>query len=341
MGLLVRELGEFGLIERLRAIVDRVDARSIVNIGDDAAVVRYDRPVVMTTDALVEGVHFRDDLIDMVSVGYKSLVASLSDVAAMGGQPLHAMVALALPFSEQVERLEAIYEGLADACRQYDVAVVGGDVVSTSGPLVVTVSVTGELLGEHPLLRSGAKVGDLVFVTGDVGGSAAYLHLRNQASSLLLSENDVWILQQKHIRPVPQLMAGRIFAQNAGCTSLNDVSDGLSSELHEIASASGVRLMIEADRIPTLPSVRHYARLAGVDALDFALYGGEDYQLVGTIDRTSAGIFLPLMQAYGVRISLIGQVKRGESGVYLQTNSGLKEIKKKGYDHFVVRDEHA
>ncbi|MCI0183710.1 MAG: thiamine-phosphate kinase [Acidibacillus sp.] len=336
MGLFIRELGEFGLIERLSAIVARTDPRVLVNIGDDAAVVRYDRPVVMTTDALVDGVHFRDDLIDPTSVGYKSLVASLSDIAAMGGKPLHAMVALAVPFTEQVERIEAIYRGLDEACAEFGVTIVGGDVVSTSGPLVITVSVTGELVGERPLLRSGAQVGDVIFVTGDVGGSAAYLHSKNQSDGLHIGESDEWILQKRHQRPVPQLMAGHICAQNPGCTSANDVSDGLSSELHEIALASGVRMMIDADRIPTLPALRHYARVVSVDPLQFALYGGEDYQIVGTMNRVKAGSFLSLMQAHGIRISLIGQVKSGEPNVYLNTRSGIEEVPKKGYDHFPV-----
>ncbi|PWI56653.1 thiamine-phosphate kinase [Sulfoacidibacillus thermotolerans] len=339
MGLLVRELGEFGLIERLQAIVWRSDARLLVNIGDDAAVVRYDRPVVMTTDALVEGIHFRDDLIDPVSLGYKSLVASLSDIAAMGGRPLHTLVALALPFEERVERIEAIYRGLAEACTQYDVSIVGGDVVSTAGPLVITVTVTGELLGAKPLLRSGAQVGDVVFVTGDVGGAAAYLHLKTSSEALRVSESDEWLLQQRHQRPVPQITAGSILAQYEGCTSANDVSDGLSSELHEIAAASGVQLLIDSERLPTLPAVRHYARLARVNPLDFALFGGEDYQLVGTLDRMAVGTFLPLMQAQGVRVSLIGQVKRGNAGVYLQTPTGIHQLPKKGYDHFAARDE--
>lgn len=332
--MLVSEIGEFGLIGRLRTIVAREDPTVDIGIGDDAAVVRYNRPVVLTTDALVAGVHFRADLIDYRSVGYKAMAASLSDVAVMGAEPRHALVTLVLPRDQEVEPLLELYAGVAQAGELYSVTVVGGDVVSTDGPLTISVSMTGELSGERPLRRGDAQPGDLVFVTGDVGASGAYVHWKTHLPSGHLSEEDAWVLRLRHIHPVPQLAAGRELALCGFCGATDDVSDGLSSELHEIAQASGVRIVLEEDRIPTLPAVRHYARLAGLTPTGLALTGGEDYQIVGTVASGFAGRLLGRMEAIGVRVTLIGRVEEGAPGVDLSTGSGRVELVRGGYDHF-------
>lgn len=332
--MLVREIGEFGLIRRLRDLVSRSDPSVTVGIGDDAAVVSYDGPIVMTTDTFVDGVHFRDDWIDRVSLGYKALAASLSDVAAMGGRPGHVLVSLAIPKEERVEQIESIYRGMAEASDEFAVSVVGGDIVSTGGPLVITVTVTGVLVGAKPLCRSGAKPGDLVFVTGDVGGSAAYVHLMQTGCSVALAPVDRWQLQQRHTRPKPQIGAAEALVRCQGCTSLNDISDGLSSELADISEASRVHLDIDSERVPILPAVRRFARLAEQKPLDFAFYGGEDYQLVGTVTPLAAGTLLPLMEAYGVRLTLIGRVVDGEQGVDLLSDNGRQALLPRGYDHF-------
>ncbi len=330
----VREIGEFGLIGRLRSVVAREDRTVSVGIGDDAAVVRMNGSVVLTTDALVEGVHFRADLIDARSTGYKALAASVSDVAAMGAAPRHALVALAVPPEEEVDRLVQIYEGMADACEQFDMTVVGGDVVGTVGPLVLSVTVTGELAGPRPLLRSGAKPADLLFVTGDLGGAAAYVHLVNEKPGATLADEDMAALCARHRRPLPPVQAGAALARMGVCACANDVSDGLSSELHEIAEASGVRLAVEEERIPTLPALRHYARAVGLSAVDFALTGGEDYQLVGAVPQREAGRLLALMEEIGVRVTFIGRAEEGEPGVDLLTARGRQTIARAGYDHF-------
>ena len=332
--MLVRDIGEFGLIERLRPFIAREDPTVRIGIGDDAAVVFYTRPVAMTADALVEGVHFRADLIDMRSTGYKALAASLSDLAAIGAHPRHALVTLALPRTQEVEPLLELYAGLGEAGRMHGATVVGGDVVATDGPLVVAVSMTGELAGERPLLRSGAMPGDAVFVTGDLGGAGAYVHWRTHAGCGGLTEEDAHWLRLRHQRPAPQLAAGAALAQSGDCHALNDVSDGLSSELHEIAAASGVRLVVTAERLPTLPAVRHYCRLAGLSPVDFALGGGEDYQLVGTLPYAAAGPMLSSMQGLGVRVTVIGRVEAGAPGVDLIAGGRRDELARGGYDHF-------
>lgn len=333
----VSDVGEFGLIEQLKAIIERSDETVMVGIGDDAAVVTYNRPVVMTTDAMVQGVHFREDLIDAVATGYKAMAASVSDIACMGARPRHALVTLAVTQDTIVEFVVSLYKGMRQACDDFSVTVVGGDVVSTTGPLIVSVTVTGELLGDRPLLRSGAKPGDLVFVTGDVGGSAAYLHLIEHQSSAILAPEDVALLQQRHQRPLAQVRAGELLAHFEGCTSTNDISDGLASELYEIAEASDVSILLEEYRIPTLPALRHYARLAGLNGLDFALYGGEDYQIVGTVRSDRSGALLAMCESQGIKVTIIGRVEDASPCVEMMRDGRRIELKKGGYDHFLHR----
>lgn len=338
----VLEIGEFGLIRRLRAIVESsVQATSdvLVGIGDDAAVVSCGGKMVLTADALVEGVHFRRDWISMEAVGYRAMAASLSDVAAMGGRPLFALVTLALPYDEEVEPIEKLYRGMVELCDASGVRIVGGDVVATPGPLMLTVSLTGELLGEQPLTRSGAQAGDWIFVTGDIGGAAAFVHrMQGKGATGILAADDEWSLRLRHERPQPQLAAARMLVACDCCTSLNDISDGLASELHELAQASGVQMRVWPGRIPTLPAVRHYARMADVTALDLAFFGGEDFQLVGTVKEAAAGALLARMEAVGVRLSYIGRVHEGDASVLLETEQGRVALGQGGYDHFAVGD---
>ncbi len=337
--MLVAQVGEFGLLDRLRAIVEKSDDTVLLGIGDDAAVVTYPHHVVMTTDAMVYGIHFREDLIGDVAIGYKAVVASLSDIAAMGAKPMHLLITLAVSQTQEVEQLEAIYRGIKIACDRYDVTVIGGDIVSTPGPMMISVTATGTLYAQLPLKRSGASTGDLVFVTGDIGGSGAYIDYRKHHDRVVLSPEDIDALQRRHQEPTPQILAGELLAHFKGCTSTNDISDGLASELHEIAAASGVGIVIEADRLPICPAVRHYAKRAQRDAESFALYGGEDYQIVGTVSPTSAGALLAQAQAQGIRVSLIGRVIEDTPQVTLIDHGHHHVIGKNGYDHFRQKED--
>lgn len=337
----LRDVGEFGLIARLRALTHREDARVLVGIGDDAAVVAGANTLVMTTDALVEGVHFRRDWSPMEGIGYRALAASLSDLAAMGASPAYVMVTLMVPHSETVEGLEELYRGMMQLADLFAVRVVGGDVVATSGPLTISIAATGELLGMRPLLRSGVRPGDWIFVTGDLGGSGAFVHYLASGKACVLTPEDALTLRLRHERPQPQVRAARVLAtltddarRGTGCTGLNDISDGLASELHELAQASDVRLLIHAERVPTAPAVRHYARAAGVDPLDFALYGGEDFQLVGAVDPAQAGRLLAQMEGAGVRVTIIGEAEEGDVGVDMRKGRQRVALHKGGYDHF-------
>jgi len=339
----LQDVGEFGLIARLRAITERLDTRVHIGIGDDAAVVQGAGLIVMSADALVEGVHFRRDWSSLSGIGYRALAASLSDIAAMGAKPVYALVTLAVPETESVEALEDLYRGMMALADEHEVRIVGGDIVSTPGPLVLSVTVTGELVGAKPLLRSGVKPGDWIFVTGDLGGSGAFVHYRMHGKAVVLTPEDEWVLRLRHERPQPQVLAARMLAGLAdrtgaatGCTALTDISDGLASELYELAETSGIHILLYGDRVPTPPAVRHYARAAGVDALQLALYGGEDFQLLGAVDPRYAGHLLAQMEASGVRTTVIGEAQEstGASAVDIRLRGQRMALQKGGYDHF-------
>lgn len=351
----IREIGEFGLIDRLVNRLGTGDDSVVVGIGDDAAVTSYTQgtQVVTTTDMLVEGVHFRQDTIDDRSLGYKALAVSISDIAAMGAKPRHAVISLAIPIEMDVERLEELYAGVAEICHAYQTSVVGGDIVKTSGPFVLSVTLLGEVEANRALLRRGARPGDVVFVTGTAGGSAAgfdYLdgggsrlrqvaqgreEVKETTAAPLLSDEDAEQLLQFHQRPQPQVTAGRLLLASGVCTSLNDVSDGLASECNEIAKMSGVRIALEAERIPLHESVRRYAELRERDPVEWALFGGEDYQLVGTLREAEAARIEALFAERGLQLTVIGQVLDEPSvGVTLMRGEQTYELKPKGFNHF-------
>ncbi|HEU4962575.1 MAG TPA: thiamine-phosphate kinase [Bacilli bacterium] len=333
----IGEIGEFGLIDRLAAKLGPVDPSVVVGIGDDAAVLAYadGMEVVTTTDMLVEGVHFREDTISDRLLGWKSIAVSISDVAAMGGRPKHAVVSLAVPVELDVERLEELYEGIGDVCRAYGVTVVGGDVVKTTGPFVISVTVLGEVEQGKALVRSGAKPGDQVFVTGFVGGSAAGLSVvqEKELDELGLPIDEAQALLRFHQRPEPQVAAGRLLVESEGCTSANDVSDGLASELNEIAKMSGVKLVVDGASVPMHEAVSRYAEVKHVDAMEWALFGGEDYQLVGTVDSGKVDVVRGLFAEQGLVISVIGRVEVG-AGVELVRGEERVELLSRGFNHF-------
>lgn len=342
----IREIGEFGLIERLARKLPQNGSGVIVGIGDDAAVLRgregYE--TVMTTDMLVEGVHFLPETIPYRPLGWKMMAASLSDVAAMGGIPRHAVISLAIPPQLEVEALDDLYEGVADICRRYDTAIVGGDVVKTDDRLVLSVTLLGEVERGRALLRSGAQPGDVVFVSGTVGGSAAGLVFLQRIGRDKLGQGEILshpltpeeqaALLRFHQRPEPQVRLGRLLALSGQCTSCNDISDGLASELNEIASSSGVCLMIEEASLPLHPAVQKLAQAVGENPLFYALYGGEDYQLVGTARGETFPALAAQAQRKGVVLHAIGQVQSGK-GVFLRrAHGGEERLEAKGFNHF-------
>jgi len=288
------DFGEFELIDRIAAVLGRPgDPRLLVGIGDDAAAWRPSPGTitVATTDALVDGVHFDLRTTDWPDLGWKAMAENVSDVAAMGCRPRYALIALALPAGIAAECVVGLYQGVADCARTYGFAVVGGDVVR-SASLVLHVTLLGESEPGSPqtqprlLVRSAARAGDLIAVTGPLGGSAAGLRLLLDESTAPAGEppdpdatplaEAAAVLMSAHRHPVPRVVAGRALVE-AGVRCAIDVSDGLVADIGHICEQSGVDAEVVVEHVPVYAAAR---ALFGDAARDLALTGGEDYELV-------------------------------------------------------------
>ncbi len=321
----------------------------VAGIGDDAAVVDLakgasalpgKKQLVLAVDTMVETVHFNAATMRDEDIGYKALAANVSDIAAMGALPLHALVAVSVPASFGFERMARVYDGLYECAAEHGIAVIGGDTTSSPAHLVITVTLTGEVEAGAALRRSGARSGDAVFVTGPVGMSAAGLHmlLHDGAGSGAAEESYAEPLARAHRRPSPSVRAGRLLMERGSCRALNDVSDGLASEAWEIAEASGVRLTIYEHLLPRSGSMAAYAARTGADSLEWMLYGGEDYVLLGTMARDDAEAAKAAFREEGLPFYIIGEAEEGAPGVELAAGRGTGGIRraldKRGYNHF-------
>ncbi len=330
-------MDEFGLIRLLNAGRQSPEwqhARGVeVGIGDDAAVVTPGAAMqlVLSCDTMVQDIHFKDETMADADVGFKAMASSVSDLAAMGAIPRHALVSLVRPPGFAEARLRELYDGLYACADRYGVAVIGGDTTSTNGGLVVSVTVVGEVERGRALLRSAAREGDAVFVTGPLGLSAAGLHalLAGRAADAHAS------LLAAHKRPLPQVEAGRLLQRSGLCHALNDISDGLASEAREIAEASGCGIVLREAALPLEEPLLRYAAASGRSALDWALYGGEDYRLVGTLPERDAARAGELFRAAGLPFHIVGEVAGAAGTVRLLRKDGTVEtIKRGGYNHF-------
>ncbi len=308
-----------------------------VGIGDDAAVfaVAKGMEIVACCDAMIETIHFLRETMNAEDIGYKAMISNISDVAAMGGYPRYALISIGVPPHWTVDECERIYTGLYEAADKYGVRIIGGDTVATPDALHLSVTVLGEVEAGKAIRRSAAKQGELVFVTGTLGGSAAGLHMlldaRTPGRNLASGFEELRLLHQ---RPEAQVAAARLLIRCPGIGACNDVSDGLASELWEIAEASGVSVYIEQDRLPILPLVAAYAHTVGADPVDWVLYGGEDYQLVGTVAERDAAELQAAFHQQGLPFAVIGRVKQGPPAVWMDTEAGQKALAKAGYNHF-------
>jgi thiamine-monophosphate kinase len=309
------DVGEFGLIAR---IVPSFGAGPgvLVGPGDDAAVVRApDGFVVATTDVLVEGRHFRLDWSAPYDVGRKAAAQSLADVAAMGARPTALLVGLGAPASFPVASADAIAKGLAYEAARAGAFVVGGDTVA-SDAVVLAVTALGDLGGRAPVLRSGARVGDVLVVAGALGGAAAGLAL------LSAGRHDLAAVAAHRVPDVPY-GAGPLLA-TYGATSMIDVSDGLSGDLGHVAAASGVAFEVEVGLLPRHSAVAEAAAALGVTDVDWVLGGGEDHALVATLppDRVAEA-------AAAVPLTVVGRAVAGSGVTWIGADAAPAS-----YDHF-------
>lgn len=330
----VSELGEFGLIDHLAEMVERTrdehDNNLIIGIGDDTAAWQSGAAVQLATvDSLVEGVHFSLDTASWEEVGWKSLAVSLSDIAAMGGRPEYALVSLGLPADTDVEDVTSLYREMIDLARQFQVHIIGGNIVSAP-QLVVNVTVLGSAVSRDSLLtRSAARPGDRIAVTGQLGAAAAGVEML--AKGLEFEPEVTAALRKALLRPVPRVSEGRFLVESAVKAAI-DISDGLIADLQHICQASRVGAKIETDRVPVAPAVKAGF---GERALELALTGGEDYELLFT---ASTECVEKIIKAAACPVYVIGDIVTDDKHqVQLVDNQGNPvSLSEKGWDHFRV-----
>jgi thiamine-monophosphate kinase len=306
----------------------------VCGIGDDTAVIQPDRgyDLLWTIDALVEGVHFDLSHTSLGLLGRKALAVNLSDIAAMGGEPQYALLALGWPPERNLAEALELARGMQTMAREYNTALIGGDTVSSPGCLTMSLTVIGRVKPDEVLRRDQAQEGDAIYVTGPLGQAAAGLDMVRR--SLNLPDEVKQSLLKAFHDPQPQVAAGRLLARHHLATAAIDLSDGVGSDLNQICLLSQVGAVVEAESVPIPAGVQEVSALLGTSPLDLALKGGEDYQLLFTVppDRES------LLQTHFHRANLpapirIGTVVSG-NGVRLRFPRYEVEISGAGFDHF-------
>lgn len=325
-------MDEFDFINKVKP-TQNFRKQVMVGIGDDAAVYQPTNSYhqVVCVDTMVEGIHFLKNLSSPQDIGYKALAVNISDIAAMGAIPLYYLVSIAIPSTWTENELIQIYEGMEELSSTYRMDLIGGDTVSTSDKLVITVTVIGEAESHVQTLRNQAEDGDIVFVTGTIGDSSAGL-------SILLEEIDTIhpdfkrYLINRHKRPAAQVEAGRIIAE-LGRAALNDISDGLASELNELVEASKLGMNINEEHIPISKELRSLQNVFDINK--WILYGGEDFELVGTTSQREWDKLKQACAEKNITITKIGVVTNQHHKVLLKnSNNQTIELKKSGYNHF-------
>ena len=335
----VSELGEFGLIDLLSGMADGSQDREaeawrqlILGIGDDAAAWYGDTSIQLATvDSLIQDVHFSLDITPWEELGWRALAANLSDIAAMGGLPQYGLVSLALPGDTEVEDITALYKGMLELAQHFGVAIVGGD-TSSAALVIINITILGNTKGQgnHILTRSAAKPGEKVAVTGHLGAAAAGLEMLNKR--LPFDSEAKTGLKKAFLQPYPRVAEGQILVKH-GVRAAIDISDGLLSDLNHICQVSRVSARIEIDRVPVQPAVKANF---GDKALELALSGGEDYELLFT---ASADIVDKVKAAAACPITVIGEITNDQPGkiTLVDSQGDPVALPKAGWEHFTTR----
>lgn len=338
----VSSIGEFGLIDRIeRLLPDPLQNENIVcGIGDDAAVYRASDGLlqVITTDALIEGVHFDRALTPMSYLGAKAVTVNVSDIVAMNARPKLATISLGVPRNMSVEMVEALYTGISDACSSYDVTLVGGDTTSAQA-LYLAITMVGEGADDQIVFRRGAREGDVICVSGDLGAAYAGLQVLLDQKRALDEMGEAYEpdleaqrkVIDRQLAPLARLdFLGVLEEFNIHPTSMIDISDGLASEIHHICRQSQTGATIRIATLPIDPVTRAVADQFMDDVDTYVFYGGEDYELLLTASPEDGARL-----EKGGHVAIIGEVLDADSGVHaFSPEAGLIPLEGAGYDHF-------
>lgn len=335
----IASLGEFGLIDHLTRDNETLQAGTLLSVGDDAAVIdQFGRQTVITTDMLVEGVHFDLMYTPLKHLGYKAVAVNLSDICAMFATPTHITLSIAISNRFSVEALDEFYEGVYAACEKYNVDLVGGDTTSSSKGFIISITAIGEVTPDSFVTRSGAKTGDLICVSGDLGAAYIGLQLLEREKRIFLESPGVQPdLQNKAytvgriLKPEPRAdIVSWLQENNIRPTSMIDISDGLSSELLHICKQSQCGCLLHEEKIPIHAETMEMAMEFNISPVTCALSGGEDYELLFTIRQEDYE-----KAAHNSNLTVIGYVTEQTEGAVLLTKGGNKHLlTAQGWDAF-------
>jgi thiamine-monophosphate kinase len=338
----ISDLGEFGLIGRIKKLAPRRSSSTLIGIGDDAAALKLSasHTLLATTDLLIEGVHFDLAYTDFPSLGWKAAAVNLSDIAAMGGVPRYCLTALGIPAGIPVEQVTGFYRGFNALLKKYAVELAGGDTCSSRKGLFISVTALGEVEPKRIITRAGAKPGDRIYVTGTLGDSAAGMELlqmrnsefgiRNKKSTIRNPQSAMEKLIGRHLRPMPRVEWGRKLALSGCASAMIDVSDGLSSDLSRICEQSRAGAEVLTEQVPLSGALRSLAGELAKPAAHYALSGGEDYELLFTVPpgrvKKLRSLKLPLTE--------IGVITPGKILSQVDGKGRKRPLLPAGYDHF-------
>ncbi|WP_298494391.1 thiamine-phosphate kinase [uncultured Algibacter sp.] len=333
------DLGEFGLIDHLTKHFKIKQNSTIKGVGDDAAVLNFDKKkVVVTTDLLIEGVHFDLSYVPLKHLGYKAIMVNLSDVYAMNAKATQVTVSIAVSNRFPLEALEDLYAGIETATKIYNVDLIGGDTTSSNTGLLISVTAIGEIESDNVVYRSGAKPNDLLVVSGDLGGAYMGLQVLEREKEVYKvnpnSQPDLEIYSyiiERQLKPEARQDIVKLLSDlNVKPTSMIDVSDGLSSEIIHICKQSKVGCDIYEEKIPLDPQVISTCEEFDIDSTTVALNGGEDYELLFTISQDD----FPKIKA-NPNLTVIGFIKEEKEGVHLVTRADTRiPVKAQGWKNF-------
>ncbi len=321
------------LIERIKSAVQESSSDVLLSIGDDCCELATGACTLVSTDTLVDSVHFDTSFHSPYLLGRKSIAVNLSDIAAMGGTPHYVLLSLCLPENLDEEWIHEWIDGALSILKEFDCILVGGDTVKGRG-LVFTVTVIGEPNENGTLYRSGASNGESLWVTGVLGSAGAGLELlkidKNRHGTIDLN---CWAtLCEAHLDPLPQVHLGQKLARSGCVTAMQDLSDGLATDLGHMCYASKVSATIEPDLLPMHTTLEKASELLDMSLLDLMLRAGEDYQLVFTVKKGTVQAFLECMKQNKQNITQIGTIIEG-NGVLLEENEKVSDISFQGYEH--------
>lgn len=327
----LQHIGEFGFIERIRKQIKNQNKNLIYGIGDDAAVIKYNKTeyLLATTDSLLENIHFSLKTTPAKNIGKKAILVNISDIIAMGGIPTYVLVSVGLPKFLPFDLIYNIYLGMKEVTTKYSIDIIGGDTINSNKGIIINILMLGKVKKNELKLRKGTKPKDLILVTGELGNSKIGLELLNKKNKLKINKRYKKYFIYKHFLPPVRIEEAKLIASSPYVTSLTDISDGLSNSLFTLARLNKVNIKI-------YPSLLPYSKyLKKSPPLEYLLYGGEEYELLFTISPQKINKLFNKFQ--NTAIFIIGEVTVGKGEVYIIEKNRKKKLVNLGFDHFLKR----